>query len=156
MTRASLAVAAFTVTFATASCSRSEPSPEPKPHVGWGTVMADVGRRFELLGRAGTAGRFELAEYERGEIEESFETLGDAEPPKEGHPEVLAGLATTFTKTTLPELERALATHDRAQIDAAFARTATACNGCHQASGHGFIEVPTVAGHAVPSTDSIP
>ena len=35
--------------------------------------MADVARRFELFGRAATAGRYELAAYQLDEI-------GEAEP----------------------------------------------------------------------------
>lgn len=117
--------------------------------------MSEVGRRFELLGRALVAGRWELAEYERGEIDEAFtEALPSADPPKEGHPEVLPGQVTAFRATPLPDLEKALASHDPANARAAFARMAASCNGCHQASGHGFIEVPAEPGHAVPNTDT--
>jgi hypothetical protein len=124
--------------------------------VGYGTAMGDVARRFELLGRAAIAGRFELADYELGEISEIFEeVLPHAALPKEGHPEVLPALVSAFLQKQVPELQRALTTRDRAQAAAAFARTATACNGCHQASGHGFIEVPLVAGHGVPNTDPV-
>lgn len=118
--------------------------------------MADVARRFELVGRASAAGRFELAEYELGEIEEQFaETLPHASLPKEGHPEVLPKMVSAFVETNLPDLRRAITTRDRAQTAAAFERTAAACNGCHQASGHGFIEVPLVAGRGVPNTDPV-
>lgn len=127
------------------------------PPVGYGTAMADVARRFELLGRAATAGRYELADYQLGEIEEHFvETLPHAAPPREGHPEVLPAMATAFAQTTIADLRRSLATHDRTQFNAAFERTATACNGCHQASGHGFIEVPTTPGRSIPNTDPPP
>lgn len=34
----------------------------PSLRPGYGTVMADVARRFELFGRAAAAGRVELAE----------------------------------------------------------------------------------------------
>ncbi|MFI5307933.1 MAG: hypothetical protein ACHQ53_11295 [Polyangiales bacterium] len=144
-----------------AACSRTSHEEhrgpvEAPPRVGYGTAMTDVARRFELLGRAATAGRFELADYELGEIEEQFEdTLPHAAPPKEGHPEVLPAMASAFAKTNVQELRRALATRDRAQVATAFARTATACNGCHQASGHGFIEVPGVPGRGVPNTDPV-
>jgi cytochrome c553 len=116
--------------------------------------MASIARRFELFGRAATAGRYELADYQLGELEEDFsESLPAAAPPHEGHPEVLPTMATAFTKTTLPDLKRSLVTRDAAQITASFARAAAACNGCHQASGHGFIEVPTQPGRAIPNTD---
>jgi transposase len=42
-----------------------------------------VRRRFEILGRAAAGGRFDLADYELGEIEEQFlETLPHAAPPQ--------------------------------------------------------------------------
>jgi hypothetical protein len=118
--------------------------------------MADVARRFELLGRAATAGRFELADYRLGEIAEQFEkTLPQAAPPREGHPEVLPPMDSAFLQANVPDLRRALAARDRTQIAAAFERTAAACNGCHQASGHGFIEVPLAAGQSIPNTDAV-
>ncbi|MFN7698851.1 MAG: hypothetical protein ACK6CU_27060 [Deltaproteobacteria bacterium] len=156
------ATALLVVSASVAACSRpsneerSAPA-EAAPRVGYGTAMADVARRFELLGRATIAGRYELAEYQLGEIEEQFEeTLPHAAPPKEGHPEVLPAMVSAFVQTNVPDLRRALTTRDRAQAAAAFERTATACNGCHQASGHGFIEVPLVAGRSIPNTDPAP
>lgn len=147
---------ALAVSFVAACSRKDEPRPPP-PRVSYGTVMADVGRRFEVLGRASNAGRYDLADYELGEIEESFaDALPDADPPKEGHPDVLPALVSSFTTTTIPELRKAIAAHDRAAIAAAFEKTATTCNACHQASGHGFIEVPLTAGKSVPSTDPIP
>ncbi|CAN5925736.1 hypothetical protein BH11MYX4_BH11MYX4_43750 [soil metagenome] len=142
------------------ACSRSlgddkRAQPEP-PHTSYGTAMADVARRFELLGRATAGGRYELALYQLGEISEQFEdTLPKASPPREGHPEVLPAMAKAFLQTNVPDLQRALAAHDRSAATASFERTAAACNGCHQASGHGFIEVPIVAGHSIPRTDPI-
>lgn len=118
--------------------------------------MADVGRRFELLGRAAAAGRLELADYELGEMGEQFvEALPLAALPREGHPEVLPALGTAFLQTAVPDLREALASHDLARVNAAFERTAQACNGCHLASGHGFIEVPTVPGRGVPVTEPV-
>lgn len=130
---------------------------ETSSTVSYGTAMADVARRFELLGRAINAGRYELADYQLGELEEQFsDTLPHATLPKEGHPEVLPELASAYPQTSLADLRRALVTHDPAQLTAAFERAATACNACHRASGHGFIEVPTTPGRSIPNTDSLP
>lgn len=116
--------------------------------------MADVARRFELLGRAATVGRDEFADYQLGEIEEIFtETLPHASPPKEGHPEVLPGLAADFVKVSIPALRTGLQSHDRGKFIDAFAATADACNSCHDASGHGFIEVPPLPNQSIPVTD---
>ena len=137
------------------SCAR--PKATEAPHATWGAAMAEVGRRFELLGRAAIAGRGELAKYQLGEVEEIFaDTLVHADPPHEGHPAVLQPIRRTFLEANIPELRRALEARDRPTFDAAFARMATACNQCHQASGHGFIEVPTMPGATVPRLDPVP
>ena len=102
------------------------------------------------------AGRFELAEYELGEIDESFtDTLPNATPPREGHPEVLPGLAGTFRAIHLPAMRKALKTRDAAQSTQSFQSMAAGCNNCHVEAGHGFIEVPRVPGQSVPSTEPL-
>lgn len=107
--------------------------------------MADVARRFAL------------AEYELGELEEAFTgALPYASPAREGHPEALPALERTFTSTTLPFLRRSVTSRDAAQVAPALAEVATTCNECHPASGHGFIELPTVMGRSIPDTEPLP
>lgn len=120
----------------------------------YGALMAEVGRRFELAGRASAAGRFELASFEIEEMEELFEEdLPRAEPPKEGSSTSLPGMADAFLKTHPPELKKAAAAGDQAAFAGAFQRAAETCNACHKASGHGFIEIPSVPGKAVPDIE---
>ena len=145
-------------------CSRPSSAPPapvqaaaPAPKESWGASMAEVGRRFELVGRAALAGRTDFARYELEEIGEVFEdALPNAEPPHEGHPEVLPVMRPAFLATNLPDLRRAVDARDRAGFTAAFARTAQACNGCHTASGHAFIEIPETPGVPVPRLDPVP
>src|SRR5579872_5929791 len=127
----------------------------PRPRLG--AVMSEVGRRFELAGRAAIGGKFDLAAYEADEIGELFEEdVGRAEPPQEGNPSVIAPMATTFGATFPKALIQAATSHDRAAFEAAFARTSEACNACHQASGHGFIGVPSAPGRPVPDVGDAP
>jgi hypothetical protein len=129
-------------------------APRGSATTSWGSTMSEVGRRFELIGLATHAGRLELAAYELGEIDELFtDTLPGASLPKEGHPEVLGSLRTTFATQGLGELKRALAAGQQAKALEAFGATARECNACHLASGHVFIEVPLVAGERVPRVD---
>jgi hypothetical protein len=122
----------------------------------YGALMAEVGSRFERLGRAFEAGRYELAEFERGEMAEVFEEdLPRAEPPRENTGVDLDGVADAFRQTSLPELEAALVSRNRAAFRQAYARAAETCNGCHRSSGHGFVEIPTVPGQAVPRLDPV-
>jgi len=117
----------------------------------YGPLMVEVARRFELAGRAFESRRFDLAKFEVDELGEIFhDDLPHAEPPPESAGVNLAGVVDAFAKTNLPDLEAAVASHDRQRFDAAFRRAAETCNGCHKTSGHPFIEVPDAPGRAVP------
>lgn len=119
--------------------------------------MAEVGRRFELAGKASAANRFELASFEVGELGELFaEDLPRAELPKEGASTALPAMADAFAKTDVPALAKAADSRDSAAFASAFDGAAASCNACHRASGHGFVEVPSVPGQPVPALDAIP
>jgi hypothetical protein len=122
----------------------------------YGAVMAEVGLRFERMGRAAEARRFELAGFELDEMGEAFsEDLPRAEPPQESQGVNLAGVAQAFGETNLPELGAALKAKDAVAFRAAYARAAETCNGCHRVSGHVFVEVPKEPGRPVPRLDPI-
>jgi hypothetical protein len=119
--------------------------------------MAEISRRFELAGRAARADRFELAEFEAGEIEELFESdVPAAELPKEGPVAHIPAMARAFLETNARELKRTAAAKDSAAFAAAFERAAGACNGCHRASAKAFIQVPSELGKLVPDLDPLP
>jgi hypothetical protein len=121
-----------------------------------GNVMAEVARRFEIAGKAATANRFELAEFEAGELEELFE--GDvpaAELPKEGPTAHIPVMAKSFLQTSAPDLKSAAHARDAKAFADAFARAAAACNACHRSSEKAFIQVPSVPGRAVPDLEPL-
>jgi hypothetical protein len=141
------------------SCSRepaaSSSAGGPKPRLG--NVMVEVARRFETAGRAANANRFELAEFEVGEIEELFEDdVPNAELPKEGPTAHIPAVAKGFLEANLPELKKAAAAKDHEAFAAAFLRAASICNACHQAAAKGFIQVPSEPGKAVPDLGPLP
>lgn len=154
------------VTSALAACKPADPSAgqtERGPHRGrgqqgphYGAVMVELGHRFEVAGRAMNANRFELAEFEVGEIGEIFEDdLPHAEAPREIKGVDLKGLAQAFARTHLPESEKATKSKDKAAFATAFARASETGNGCHKATGHAFIEIPGEPGAAVPKLDPL-
>src|SRR5580693_510171 len=149
------------------SCSRGTSSavdgPPPggssaaSPKVGLGNVMVEVARRFEIAGRAANANRFELAEFETGEIEELFEAdVPGAELPKEGPTAHIPAMAKAFLDASVPELKKAAASRDRHAFAVAFQHVASMCNACHQASAKGFIQVPSDPGKSVPDLEALP
>jgi hypothetical protein len=153
----SLALALFALQLA--SCSRepaaSSSAGGSKPRLG--NVMVEVARRFEIAGRAANANRFELAEFEVGEIGELFEDdVPNAELPKEGPTAHIPTVAKGFLEANVPELKKAAAAKDHDAFAAAFQRAASICNACHQAAAKGFIQVPSEPGKAVPDVGPLP
>ena len=147
--------ALFTLLLAAATACKAPPAPAPRESLG--NVMVQVGRRFEVAGRAAAAGRYELAEFEAGELQELFESdVPTAELPKEGPTVQIPAMAKAFLETNAPELRKAAAAKDSAAFSAAFARAAAACNGCHTASQKAFIQVPAIPGRGVPEIDPAP
>jgi len=148
--------------FALWGCSRGS-APVPPEATGnaarmdLGTVMVGIARRFELAGRAVKANRFDLAEFEVGEIAESFEDdVPNAELPKEGPTAHIPAMAKSFLLANAPELKKAAAAKDPAAFAAAFQHAAAVCNACHQAAAKGFIQVPSEPGQPVPDLSPVP
>lgn len=148
-----------------ACCSRTQASPPSADKAGTpaeqapglGEVMVQVGRRFEIAGRAAAANRFELAAFEAGEIGELFENdVPRASLPKEGPTAQIPAMAKAFLDDVPPRLTKAAAANDRAAFAAAFQYAAGMCNACHQSAAKGFIQVPSVPGQSVPMLDPLP
>jgi len=118
----------------------------------FGDIMSEVGHRFERAGRAAKVGRWQLAAYDVGEIEEVFADIPHAIMPDDVHVD-LRPLAADFAGKAPADLKQAIASHDPATFEAAFARTAAECNACHETAGRAFIQVPTEMGAAVPRLD---
>lgn len=122
--------------------------------VSFGTVMSGVARRFELVGKAVVARRFELAAYAAEEIGETFQD----ELPAASLPPLPEGVSLgPFTKLVVerdvPELAKAIVMRDEKAIEKAFVTLSTTCNACHAAAGRPFIEVPTKLGETAPRLD---
>ncbi|MBI5607563.1 MAG: hypothetical protein HY902_01630 [Deltaproteobacteria bacterium] len=135
------------VAIALGAC-RGEPAPR------YGQAMHEIGRRFEVLGRAAAAGRYELARYELDELNEVVEhDLPRAQAPQVGD---LVGAAASLRdmRLALGRLDADLKHPEPGQVRSSFALTAKACNACHASLAHGFIEIPQELGGTVPRTDA--
>jgi hypothetical protein len=132
---------------ALALVSCTQPAPRPR----YGEVMAEVARRFERAGRAAVAGRFELADFEVGELGELLtRDLARAELPQEGPTAHLGALGDKFLRTALPPLATAAKARSAPDFTLAFGVASAQCNACHADSQKGFIEVPSTPGAEVP------
>jgi hypothetical protein len=149
--RTRVAILGVAALVALACSGRDAPTPAPR----FGELMTAVGRRFELLGRAGVARRWELAAFELGELREAFEDVPAAIVPADAKVDVRQ-LAKGFVPGMESALAGAIATRDETALVAAFSTAAQACNACHRASGKAFIEVPSHPGDGVPVLEPLP
>jgi hypothetical protein len=129
--------------------------PSTSPPRRYGDVMTEVGRRFERIGRAVAAGRWELAGYDLDELDECFADLATAAPPPDVKTD-LRPFAKAFVEAHPAALKKLAEKRDRAAFGAEFERTATTCNGCHQAAGKWYLVVPGELGASVPQLGPSP
>jgi cytochrome c556 len=115
--------------------------------------MPELGRRFEVVGRAVKAQRYELAAYEAHEMQEVFdEDFPRADQPQEVKND-LRPLGDSFGRRFIAPIVEAANAHNPDRLGSAYHAAADACNSCHQAAGKGFIEVPVEPGAACPRVE---
>ena len=133
------------VTGACDATDKPEADDDPPPaDLRIGHVMVEVGHRFETAGRAASADRWPLAEYEVHEILEMFhDDMGRALLPGDCVDAVVDPLFVTLRDEQLPRLRDLAGEADEAEFRAQFQRVAASCNGCHAGCDVAFVEVPT-------------
>jgi hypothetical protein len=111
--------------------------------VGLGEVMCGIQLHFAKLYFAGQARNWDLARFERGEVEEGLEKVEALRPQENGVN--LAGIAGAFEATQLVALKDAIDMKDRAMFREAYEQSLQMCNTCHQSTGRPFlaITIPT-------------
>ncbi len=113
----------------------------PKLYVpGMGETMGATQMRHEKLWYAGAADNWDLAQYELDELGEGFEDAV-AYHPKFKNDARIADLLPRFVTAPLEGLGKAVKAQDKAKFVQAFDGLTEACNGCHAATGMGFIEI---------------
>ena len=156
---AALAVLGAVAAFALLAGRQSPPSrdrPEQGPPPRFGDRMEMIGRRLERLGRAGAAGRWELARYEVEELEETFEDVARTPLPEDIEALDVSEFIDPLIGSALPALDAALERRDPAAFRLAFAGVAQRCNNCHHAAARNFVEIPGEPGADVPVLTPIP
>ena len=138
------------------SCA-DKPEGPPQSDLHIGTVMIENGHRFQAAGRAATAERWELAEYEAHEMIELFEDdMPRALLPGGCDDAVADRMYETLLNEQLPALRAAAHARDEARFARAFSTASGSCNGCHVGCEVGFIEVPAEPGLEVPAIERDP
>lgn len=108
-------------------------------------IMETTQLRHFKLGFAGLAKNWPLASYELQQITKSFDNAAKLYP--QFGQLAQAKLISDVSTPALNEVGDAIKAHDSTAFSRAFAKLTTACNGCHQAAGVGFIaiRVPTAS-----------
>ena len=145
---AAIAISAAAILAVGLAASRgvaAEPAAAPSPQAtGYlpsisDLMIATIQPRHERLWRAGQDGNWEFAAYELGNLQGAFNRLGRAHPTEHdvSLPEMIASVA----GQPFNELKSAIQSRDGASFDKAYADLTGACNSCHQALGHGVVNI---------------
>ena len=131
------AVAAMLVTALAlrhAGAQQSGPGPANAPYTpALGDIMGLTQLRHFKLAYAGQLGNWPLANYELGQIQDSFASAARLYPTFKSIP--LAQLIKDESEPALADLGKAIAAKDGPNFAKAFAKLTDACNRCHQAAG---------------------
>lgn len=103
--------------------------------------MANLQRYAEKLYHAGASEHWELAQFYGHELEEAAEVIEAGGFEEEGQP--LGPLVARWLVPTVERTEAAAEAGDRVAFDAAYAELVTACNACHAATDHAFVQITT-------------
>jgi hypothetical protein len=138
------AVAILAIGLAASRSVAAEPDAAPSPQAtGYlpsisDLMIATIQPRHERLWRAGLDGNWDFAAYELGNLKGAFNRLGRAHPTQGGIslPDMI-----TVTEQPFKELGTAIQSKDGVAFAKAYADLTDACNSCHQALGHGVVEI---------------
>jgi hypothetical protein len=102
-------------------------------------MIATIQPRHERLWRAAQDRNWAFAAYELGNLHGAFDRLGQAHPVEHdvSFPEMIASV----TGQPFTELNHAIQSKDGTAFTKAYADLTEACNSCHQALGHGVVEI---------------
>ena len=106
-------------------------------------IMSATQWRHLKLAYSGKVSNWPLANYELGQIQQSFSAAAELYPTLQGVP--LARLIKDESGPTLADIGKAIERKNNADFTRAFTKLTEACNRCHRDAGAGFIviRIPT-------------
>jgi hypothetical protein len=106
---------------------------------GLGEFMTTIQLHMGKLWFAAKAENWKLAEYELNELKETMESAESLHAVKN---EVnISNVLDSVVRTQIAELAESIKRQNRADFQKAYDETRSACNGCHESSGYGFIDI---------------
>ncbi|HTQ75289.1 MAG TPA: hypothetical protein VMI74_13475 [Burkholderiales bacterium] len=113
---------------------------------GLGEIMSLQQMRHAKLWLAASRSNWALANYEMDELREGFEDASRLQPTYEGVP--VAALIASLTPAPLDAIGKAIKGKSAADFTRSFDSLTAACNTCHKAANHGFIQIRRPSGSA--------
>ncbi|HET8563514.1 MAG TPA: hypothetical protein VFM35_06550 [Candidatus Binatia bacterium] len=106
---------------------------------GLGEFMTTMQLHIGKLWFAGKASNWKLARYELDELKESMEAAESLHAVKN---EVnVSNVLDSVVQTQIAELAESIERKNPTDFQKAYDETRSACNGCHESSGHKFIQI---------------
>lgn len=114
--------------------------PEEKPeHYELAAVMGSMHLYLNKLWFAGKAQNWELAQFYTHELEESLESLYEAEVIDEGIE--VSKLAKVMMEQPFEAIEQSVRQEQLPAFETSYKQLINTCNQCHQSAKHGFIRL---------------
>jgi hypothetical protein len=106
---------------------------------GLGEFMTTIQLHMGKLWFAAKAKNWQLAEYELDELKETMEGAESLHAVKNGVN--VSSVLDSVVQTQIAELAESIKRQNQADFQKAYDETRSACNGCHESAGYGFIQI---------------
>ncbi len=116
---------------------------------GLGELMLLTQARHLKLWLAGSAGNWELADYQVDELKEGLEDAGKLVPVYKGM--AIGPMIASTVMSPIEGLEKAIKAKDSTAFEKSFASLTESCNVCHQSSNRPFIVIQQPRGEHFPN-----
>jgi hypothetical protein len=140
---AAIVMAAADTGLATGVTAPAQPAESYAPGLG-DFMTAYVQPHHIKLWLAGSAGNWRLAAYESAELGETFDDISTYQAAWKSVP--VAELVKATIEPALKSVDAAIAHRDAAAFRSAYGTLTAACNACHKAAQHDFLDIRVPAG----------
>jgi cytochrome c553 len=106
---------------------------------GLGEFMTTMQLHMGKLWFAGKAGNWDLARYELDELRETMEAAQSLHSTKNGVD--ISSVLAAVGQSQISQMATSIDKRNQSNFTQAYDETLSACNGCHEESGHRFIKI---------------
>jgi hypothetical protein len=118
---------------------QARPALDVSSSPGLGEFMTTMQLHMAKVWFAGKSSNWDLARYELDELRESMEAAQNLDATKNGVD--ISTVLAAVNQTQISQLSEAVDKKNRSNFTHAYDEVLSACNGCHEESGHRFIEI---------------